>query len=755
MHGGVKVYRGAPAAARHYVEADRSRADDYYLAEGTGIAQRFTRRPDRAVSELAPLTGDGYEAWVAGLDPDTGEPRGRLRARRAARCGSSRSWSTARSPGRWPPRCTRMSRRPTTRRRTARREQIIGWLAEHATTRVGPRGAQVQVPVEQIEAVTVRHYTSRAGDPHRHLHLQVNARVFADGKWRGLHTVGFRDSHRGDQRHRARRRDVRPRLPGRARRARVTPSTRRPARSSSSRRTWARSASGPRRSAATSTGTRPSGAPRIPGQEPGPALRRAWDARAWADARPDKVIPRRRRGAAAPVAGRAARRSATATATEPAASCALPMAGAPGPRRGGREVLARLGARRSAWNAADIRGEVEQLLAATGLVADAAVRLELAEDLTARAVARVRAAARPADVPEHVRALTSRTCSTSRPTSSPGSPLAREPTASTPSRQPRRPVGEGLGRRAARGGRRAGRRRASWWWSRARPARARPPRSPRPATHSPAQGRPAGGGHPDAEGRPGRRREVGRRGPGRPRGWSTSTAGAGTTTARWTRMARPTDRSPARAGRSLRRVTCCWSTRPGCSTRTPPAPCSPSPTRRGARVALVGDRHQLPAVGRGGVLDLAAPLGPPRRPRRPGHGAPVRRTVGRHATRPDTEYAALTPGDARAATTRARCSTRLHAARPGRAPRQRGRAQRGARRQLAADALDGRRAPRPVVADTREQAAALNAAIRDRLVAAGPVDDTPRRRHPRRAADRRRRPGRDPPQRPRPRRGQP
>ena len=25
-----------------------------------------------------------------------------------------------------------------------------------------------------------------------------------------------------------------------------------------------------------------------------------------------------------------------------------------------------------------------------------------------------------------------------------------------------------------------------------------------------------------------------------------------------------------------------------------------------ARVALVGDRHQLPAVGRGGVLDLAA-----------------------------------------------------------------------------------------------------------------------------------------------------
>ena len=41
--------------------------------------------------------------------------------------------------------------------------QVVGWLAEHATTRVGPRGGQVQVPVEAMEAVTVRHYTSRAG----------------------------------------------------------------------------------------------------------------------------------------------------------------------------------------------------------------------------------------------------------------------------------------------------------------------------------------------------------------------------------------------------------------------------------------------------------------------------------------------------------------------------------------------------------------------------------------------------------------
>src|SRR5687767_12874640 len=74
----MKVYVGAPAAARHYVEADRGRADDYYLAEGAGVARRFTAATGR-VTELAPLDGDRYGAWVAGRDPGSGEPRGRLR----------------------------------------------------------------------------------------------------------------------------------------------------------------------------------------------------------------------------------------------------------------------------------------------------------------------------------------------------------------------------------------------------------------------------------------------------------------------------------------------------------------------------------------------------------------------------------------------------------------------------------------------------------------------------------------------------
>jgi hypothetical protein len=51
------LHRGAGGRG-HCVEADRRRADDYYLAEGTGIARRYTVGDGR-VEELAPLT---YEA---------------------------------------------------------------------------------------------------------------------------------------------------------------------------------------------------------------------------------------------------------------------------------------------------------------------------------------------------------------------------------------------------------------------------------------------------------------------------------------------------------------------------------------------------------------------------------------------------------------------------------------------------------------------------------------------------------------------
>jgi exodeoxyribonuclease V alpha subunit len=78
VHGGVKFYRGAAKAARAYVERDRSRADDYYLGEGTGVAGRLTATPD-GVARAGSMDGETYEQWVAGIDVDNGRKKGRVR----------------------------------------------------------------------------------------------------------------------------------------------------------------------------------------------------------------------------------------------------------------------------------------------------------------------------------------------------------------------------------------------------------------------------------------------------------------------------------------------------------------------------------------------------------------------------------------------------------------------------------------------------------------------------------------------------
>jgi hypothetical protein len=400
MHGGMKVYRGSAAAARDYLDADCSRADDYYLAEGTGVARRFTAGPD-AVLELATLTGDAYESWVAGVDPGTGEPRGRLRTDASGVrfvevvVNGPKSWSLA---AELHPDVA--SAYESSQDRAA--QQIVGWLGAHATTRVGPRGAQVAVPVERLEAVTVRHYTSRAGDPHRHLHLQVNARVFAAGKWRGIDTVAVRDSLAAINGigHAAVACD-----PG--------------FRAALAAHGYTLTAEGEIAQLATFVGPFSKRAGQIgalldryeaawrrahPEVEPGPGLRRAWDARAWAQDRPDKVVPRdgvelrQRWLEELAVLGYRDRDKPLQLAFE--------LPGHLDRDAAAREVVTRLGAARSAWNAADVRGQVEHLLARHHLVADPAVRGELAEDLTARALTSC-VALHQGPTPEHVRALTS------------------------------------------------------------------------------------------------------------------------------------------------------------------------------------------------------------------------------------------------------------------------------------------------------------------------------------------------------------
>ena len=90
VHGGVKFYHGAARAAGAYVERDRSRADDYYLAEGTGVAAGLTASA-AGVEHAGSMDGETYEQWVAGIDITTGVKKGGFVITRTG-CGSSR-WS--------------------------------------------------------------------------------------------------------------------------------------------------------------------------------------------------------------------------------------------------------------------------------------------------------------------------------------------------------------------------------------------------------------------------------------------------------------------------------------------------------------------------------------------------------------------------------------------------------------------------------------------------------------------------------------
>ena len=112
--------------------------------------------------------------------------------------------------------------------------------------------------------------------------------------------------------------------------------------------------------------------------------------------------------------------------------------------------------------------------------------------------------------------------------------------------------------------------------------------------------------------------------------------------------------------------------------------------RPALRVALVGDRHQLPAVGRGGVLDLAARYAPDRVGR-------ARQGASLH--RPGVRRAVL--ADAHAASEPVRCSTSWCRRGRGRGPRQRGRTQRRSRPRAARGDPGGRRHPRAGRADQR------------------------------------------------------
>ena len=194
VRGGVILFRGAGAAARRYLESDRSRADEYYLEAGVAVAELAVVDASGRVAGEGALTPAEYAGWVDWIDPLTRESMGTPRYPGEARRGSPRfaeivvntpkslSIAAALHPD--------VSEALDAAQRDAVGE-IRSWLGRHSVTRIGPRGLQEVVPVERLETVAISHKTSRAGDPHRHIHLQIGTRVWAGGAWRGLDTAAL------------------------------------------------------------------------------------------------------------------------------------------------------------------------------------------------------------------------------------------------------------------------------------------------------------------------------------------------------------------------------------------------------------------------------------------------------------------------------------------------------------------------------------------------------------------------------------
>ncbi|MFV0432875.1 MAG: MobF family relaxase [Leucobacter sp.] len=194
MKGGVILFRGTGAAARRYLESDKSTADEYYLEGGTALAEFAVSRHDGEVIEARTLDPEGYADWVDWIDPITGTTMGTPRvasdrskesprfAEMVINAPKSLSIAAVLHPA--------VSDALDAAQQDAA-EEIRRWFAEHSVTRVGARNAREIVPVQQLQTVTVAHKTSRAGDPHRHIHFQIGTRVYAAGKWRGLDTAAL------------------------------------------------------------------------------------------------------------------------------------------------------------------------------------------------------------------------------------------------------------------------------------------------------------------------------------------------------------------------------------------------------------------------------------------------------------------------------------------------------------------------------------------------------------------------------------
>lgn len=407
----MKFYRGSGKAARAYVESDHHRADDYYLAEGSGIAQLIGIRGGTGeVSPAVGMDGDTYERWVEGTDIATGLPKGRIRqdehALRFAEVviNGPKSWSLA--AGLHPD----ISAAYEAAQDKAV-EEIGRYVAANACTRLGPRGGQVQVHVDNVEMAAIRHYTSRAGDPHRHIHLQFNARVPVGEKWRGIDSAAMLRMQRAINGigHRAVVADPEFRAALAAHGYTLDPAGEIVQLASIVPAMSKRTTQVAENVARYEREWRDAN----PGAEPSAEQIRSWDIRGWEDARPAKA-KNPTRGDECEQEWVTELRALGVDLDAHQHANPTKISGVTVGSVDRDEVAARAlavlgsGARgRSTWCTFDIRGCVEEVLSKVDVVGDRAGYREMAEDISSRVLGKCLSVLDRPDVPEHIRHLTS------------------------------------------------------------------------------------------------------------------------------------------------------------------------------------------------------------------------------------------------------------------------------------------------------------------------------------------------------------
>ena len=194
MRGGVIPFRGTGADALRYVESDRARADDYYLGAEATVAQFAALDASGTVTAEVSLDPAAYAGWVDWTNPLTGEQMGKPRRAGLDRQASPRFMEMVINAPKSLSIAAALHPEVSAALDAAQQDalaEIRRWLAQHSVTRVGSLGAQEVVPIESMQVVGITHHTSRGGDPHRHIHMQIGTRVFAAGKWRGLDTAAL------------------------------------------------------------------------------------------------------------------------------------------------------------------------------------------------------------------------------------------------------------------------------------------------------------------------------------------------------------------------------------------------------------------------------------------------------------------------------------------------------------------------------------------------------------------------------------